>query len=73
MKTRTDLHQELVSVLGSNHVYFQPPETAKIIYPCIVYNLSSADQRYADNRLYKKRDRYEITIITKDADSNTRN
>ena len=72
MRTRADLHQELVSVLGSNHVYFQPPETTKLIYPCIVYNLSSTDQRYADDKQYKFRDRYDVTIITKDPELSVR-
>lgn len=72
MRTRAELHQELVSVLGSNHVYFQPPESKKLIYPCIVYNLSTVDQRYADNKQYNARDRYDVTIITKDPDSSER-
>lgn len=48
------------------NVYFQPPETIKLSYPCIVYSLSSIDHQYADNKTYIGKRRYEVTLITKD-------
>ena len=30
------LGKALIELLGSNNVYFQPPESIKIDYPCIV-------------------------------------
>ena len=36
-KTREELHELLVSVLGSRNVYFQPPESIRMQYPAIVY------------------------------------
>lgn len=50
------------------NVYFQPPETIKLSYPCVVYNLSSIDHQYADNKTYIGKRRYECTLITKDPD-----
>lgn len=69
MGTRLDLHEIFCSTLGSRNVYFQPPETIKMNYPCIVYERSSNDTRFADNRPYKSIRRYTATIIDKNPDS----
>lgn len=52
MNSRIDLHEELRAILGSGFVYFQPPESVKMIYPCIVYALDLMDMKYADDRPY---------------------
>lgn len=78
MRTRTDLHNALLNILvslgirersGSGHLYFQPPETVKMVYPAIVYSLQNIDIRHADNRPYKIAKQYQITAIDKDPDS----
>lgn len=69
MVKREALHRNLVSILGSNNVYFQPPETLKIKYPCIVYSLSSDITKHADDKKYLNKNRYTITIIDKNPDS----
>lgn len=69
MDRRLNLQEILVNILGSNNVYFQPPETIKISYPCIIYERNNIDQRYADNRAYINRVRYSITLITKTPES----
>ena len=38
---------EILRSLAPN-VYFQPPETIKIKYPCIIYSLDDYDTRFAD-------------------------
>lgn len=38
MGTRLELQSKLVELLGSKHVYYQPPESVKIEYPAIVYS-----------------------------------
>ena len=70
MKDRLDLHAKLVDLLGSNHVYFQPPESVKMNYPCFVYERSGLDSKLADDKKYIKYIRYEILFITKDPDTN---
>ena len=45
MKTRLELDEELVKILGSKNVYFQPPESLKLNYPAIVYSLSNISNR----------------------------
>ena len=68
MSRRLELHAKLVDFLGSGHVYFQPPESVRLTYPCIIYNLDDFDVKRADNELYLGKDRYAVTIISKDPD-----
>lgn len=70
MRSRLDLHDKLVSILGSNHVYFQPPEDIRLKYPCIVYERVSMDIRPADDMKYSNLMRYDIKYITKEPDTN---
>lgn len=63
---RLMLHEELVSILGSRNVYFQPPESIKLKYPCIIYNRQRPDTIRADDKIYRDVDRYQVTFITKD-------
>lgn len=58
-----------MNILGSNNVYYQPPETIKLQYPCIIYERDDIDQKYADNRTYMHRVRYSLTLITRSPDS----
>lgn len=69
MRRRLQLQQLLVNILGSNNVYFQPPESFRMNYPCIVYERSSEDTKFADNKLYLHKKRYTITVIDKNPDS----
>lgn len=69
MASRLNLHEELCELLGSRNVYFQPPESLKMHYPCIRYSLSGMDQRRANDGLYKTMNRYEVTVIDSDPDS----
>lgn len=68
MKPRTDLQTLMESMLGSREVYFQPPESIKIKYPCIIYELASMNSRKANNGKYKTEKCYTVTIISKDPD-----
>lgn len=69
MGLRLDLHEELVDLAGSSYVvYFQPPEGTQIRYPCVIYERDSGDADYADNKVYRFTQRYEVTVITRDAD-----
>lgn len=69
MGSRLELHEELCNLLGSRNVYFQPPESVKLVYPCIVYAKSGVTKVNANNRLYKSDDEYQITVIDYDPDS----
>lgn len=66
---RLELQSKLEEALGSRNVYFEPPESAKMKYPCIVYSRTAADQKYANNRLYAYMQRYQIVCIELNPDS----
>ena len=66
---RTKLHEKLVSILGTRNVYFQPPESIKMQYPCIVYKRSTGDTQFANDNPYTFRVRYQVTYIDKNPDS----
>lgn len=68
-KTRIELQEALEDFLGSHNVWYQPPETIKLKYPCIIYELGRIDQVYADNRTYLKNKSYTLTLIHREADS----
>lgn len=70
MKSRLDLQTELETILGSNHVYFQPPESIRMKYPCIVYERDGLDVKAADDIKYDMTMRYEVIYIAKDPDCN---
>jgi hypothetical protein len=69
MGSRLDLQDKLIELIGNNHVYFQPPESVKLQFPCIIYNLDSGDTQFAMDLPYTFTRRYEIMFITKDPDS----
>lgn len=66
MVNRMKLHKMLLSVC--DNVYFQPPEDLKMKYPCVRYSLSDDKRLYAGNSIYNKKDRYSVTLITRDPD-----
>lgn len=65
---RYTFHDELVAMLGSGNVYFQPPESVKMKYPAVVYNRRSGDTDFADNGRYKWTQSYDVTVIAADPD-----
>jgi hypothetical protein len=66
---RLKLHEELCELLGSRQVYYQPPASLMLKYPCIVYSKAGIDRRSANDRLYRMVDRYEVVLIEHDPDS----
>ena len=68
MGTREELDALLCETIGSENVYFQPPENLQIQYPCIVYSLSGHLDHNADNRTYHRRREYDMVYITHDPD-----
>lgn len=69
MASRLQLHEELVGVLNDpDAVYFQPPASMYMTYPCIKYKKVGRLIEKADNGIFRKLDRYQITLITDDPD-----
>lgn len=69
METRLELHEELRDVTGSDNLYFQPPATIKMKYPCLVYELEAKTIRKADNIKYSSMNRYSVTWMDKNPDT----
>ena len=61
--SRVELQEKLEAILGSLEVYFQPPETIRMSYPAIVYDLYRVQQRFANDFLYRKAPGWSVTII----------
>lgn len=66
-QSRLELHAILLTL--ADNVYFQPPENIRLNYPCIVYRRDSADTKFADNRPYRYKKRYQVMVIDQDPDS----
>lgn len=69
MGTRMELHEILTGILGSQNVYFQPPETVRMNYPAIVYSRDSVNAQFADDNPWRMTKRYQITVIDRNPDS----
>lgn len=69
MDRRLKLQNVLKKILGSENVYFQPPPSVKIKYPCIIFARNRIDQTKADNADYIRRVRYTVTLIGSNPES----
>ena len=49
---RIEFQKILESIMDGNKVYYQPPSTKKIEYPCIVYSRNNIENRYASDDVY---------------------
>lgn len=67
--SRLNLHAVLESIIGNENVYFQPPTSTRIKYPCIIYNLAGIPKKYADNKSYIKHYEYTVTYIDQNPDN----
>lgn len=65
MDKRIELQSKLEEILGGRAVYFQPPASIRLQYPCIVYKVGNGDAKYADDKLYKYTHSYDVTYISK--------
>jgi hypothetical protein len=67
MASRLELHAELVKFLPN--VYFQPPSTITMTYPCIVYNKTGKMRHFGNDVIYLSQQEYQIMLIEKNPDS----
>lgn len=70
---RLKIQDLLEELLGSPHVYFQPPPNVTMQYPCIVYTRSYERSQFAANVPYIVTKRYTVTVIDRDPDSSIPN
>ena len=69
MDKRLELHQILVDLVSPSNVYFQPPSSIRLTYPCIIYELDDIKVDYADALKYAMAKAYTLTVIDKNPDS----
>lgn len=69
MGQRLELQAIFTTLLGSPNVYFQPPPTVQMEFPCITYRRDFEQIEYADDKPYAHKKRYLVTVIDRDPDS----
>lgn len=66
---REALHDILCNIPGVSKVYYQPPASISLKYPCLLYDFSNYTTIYADNiRIYNWPE-YTLTLVDKDPES----
>lgn len=65
---RQEFHEKLKELIGNDNVYFSPPESKKLEYPCIIYKLSDVNSVHANNLSYRHMKRYQILHIYRNPD-----
>lgn len=50
-------------------VYYEPPSSIQMSYPCIVYHYTNDRDDYADNKRYFANKQYTVTVMDPDEDS----
>ena len=66
---RLQFQKRLESIDGVKKVYFQPPPSVKMVYPCIRYARSIIKNEYANGRPYLEGTDYEVFVIDANPDS----
>lgn len=60
--------QSLLETIVPN-VYNQPPASVRMVYPCIRFQRDGSDKEHADNTMYRRVRRYQLTFISEDPDN----
>lgn len=68
---REQLRDKLKAIMAEvdGQVYYQPPSSLQMEYPCLVYELEDVNIKFADNGPYSLWDRYQVTLIRQHPDS----
>ena len=69
MAPRLELQALFEAIPEVTKVYFQPPASLVLTYPCIIYKRDFAQTQFADNNPYSRQLRYQVTVIDKNPDS----
>lgn len=64
---RLELHSLLETF--ADNVYYQAPSNQQMQYPCIRYQLDAQNVKFADNQPYRRKWRYQVTVIDLDPSS----
>jgi hypothetical protein len=66
---REILYDLMESCGETPRLYYQPNESFKMVYPCIVYHLRRMGKQNANNHAYIETIDFDVTYITRDTES----
>jgi len=69
MGDRLALQTLLESISGVSKVYFQPPASVTLLYPCIIFSRNDINIKHADNSPYAHKIGYSIMVIDRSPNS----
>lgn len=69
MANRADLQVFLESLMENQNVYFDPPESMNLSYPCVKYTLNDINTKRANNNVYLQYPGYQLILIDRNKDS----
>lgn len=69
MDRRQILQEKLEKIPGIKKVYFQPPASVRMVYPCIRFSKGRPRLHKADDMAYRFTQGYELIVIELDPDS----
>lgn len=53
-------------------VYFQPPASMTMVYPCIVYQRDPGSTKFANNKPYNFEQQYQVSLISRSPDESVK-
>lgn len=70
MEKRLSLDNLFRATFGDKvNYYFQPPTGYMIKYPALIYKLDTLDDKYSDNRIYRRGHVYAVLLILDEPDN----
>ena len=63
MNRREELSKKLHDIIGNDNVFFQPPASDRIKYPCCIYELGRGATTRANNSIYNYVNSYQLMFI----------
>lgn len=69
LSQKADYIYDQAKYIGIDNVYFEPPASVMIKYPCLIYKRGTISTRYADNGVYKLNDAFDLKYIAREPDS----
>lgn len=58
----------LYTINDTENVYYDPPTSIQMIFPCFRFAMNNTDQKFADNTSYIRTKRWAVTYITRDVE-----
>lgn len=59
------LRDQLYLVNNTKNVYYNPPSSIKMEFPCFRFEINNLDVKHADNKAYARKNRWAVTYISR--------